>query len=336
MSVLLVQELGARSCFFCVRVRMRGRVGASRSFARRCIHYLLVQSAMLPSPLPSRIRIHRNSHVHAFVHLVTFVEDLKTKQNKTSTLCRHSRLRAKGSGCSVILLGENQYEITAKATISSKVPGARRCQTVPRAEMYALFLMVQAWGGTYSLDIVTHVSYTVYGMMGGNRRKHLRRKNGDLWRLIHQELDTKDRNPLLIKVKSHINGKQVYHRQTPYWQIGLNELADASANYFSDHQGECVTEINAAKASEALLGQVCRRIAVMESSLRGFAIDPPLVAADITNACEIEGERRRQQITAKASAEIHRQDPVLGHNRRCDAVARCHNRTRNAGNGKNA
>ena len=135
------------------------------------------------------------------------------------TLSRHSRIRAVGYGCSVVLFGESPDEIIAKVTMSSKVAGR---QTVPRAEIWALFCMLQVWDGAYSLEIVTDASYTVYGMMEGNRCNHLRGTNGDLWRLTYQELDTKDRNPFLIKVKSHIDGKQIYQHQTPYWQIGLN------------------------------------------------------------------------------------------------------------------
>lgn len=134
--------------------------------------------------------------------------------------------------------------------------------------------MFQIWDGAYRLEIVTDVSYNVYGMMEGNRLRRLKGKNLNLWRLIYQELDTKDRNLFLIKVKSHIHWTQLYHNQSTSWQIGLNELVDAATDCFSDHRAERATAIQNAMAHEALLGQVCRRIAVIQPSLREFSTDP--------------------------------------------------------------
>ena len=40
-------------------------------------------------------------------------------------------------------------------------------------------------------------------------------------------------------MKSHIDGIQAYCRETPTWQIMVNELADFAADVHSDHFGKC-------------------------------------------------------------------------------------------------
>ena len=47
---------------------------------------------------------------------------------------------------------------------------------------------------------------------------------------------------------------------------------------------------------KALLELACKRIAVIESTLRDYATDIPQVAADIIGNCDAVGEKRRQLI----------------------------------------
>ena len=37
----------------------------------------------------------------------------------------------------------------------------------------------------------------------------------------------------ITKANSHIDGAKPYHRQSPFWQIALNELADRAADVVS-------------------------------------------------------------------------------------------------------
>ena len=56
-----------------------------------------------------------------------------------------------------------------EAWLASKVPGR---QTVPRAEIWAVLMVLMVWDGAYDLTIVTYASYTVKGMDNLARREH--------------------------------------------------------------------------------------------------------------------------------------------------------------------
>ena len=88
--------------------------------------------------------------------------------------------------------------------MSSRVPGK---QTVPRAEAWAMYLVLQEWGGTYDLEIVTGASCTYSGMNLRNRHTHLKGPNRDIWALIHAEMDQEAGVGMLsvAKVKSDID-----------------------------------------------------------------------------------------------------------------------------------
>ena len=73
--------------------------------------------------------------------------------------------------------------------MASKVPGR---QTVPRAEIWAVLMVLMVWGGAYDLQIVTDASYTVQGMDALARRKNGRGPNRDIWQLRYAELDAKE------------------------------------------------------------------------------------------------------------------------------------------------
>ena len=89
------------------------------------------------------------------------------------------RLRTVGAGAGTQLLGdaENDSWIMEESYLFSRVPGK---QTVPRAEAWAMYLVLQVWDGTYDLAIVTDASYTYSGMDLHNRQKHLKGTNKDI------------------------------------------------------------------------------------------------------------------------------------------------------------
>ena len=73
--------------------------------------------------------------------------------------------------------------------------------------------------------MVYYACFVVYEGMGkSNRRKRLRGKYGDLWRLIYDELDSNALPPVMTKVKSHIDGVKAYRRQTHSWQMALDGI----------------------------------------------------------------------------------------------------------------
>ena len=78
------------------------------------------------------------------------------------------RLRAVGAGVGAQALGETEEGqwVVEEAYLSSRVPGK---QTVPRAEAWAMYLVLGIWAGTYDLEIVTDASYTYSGMDLRNR-----------------------------------------------------------------------------------------------------------------------------------------------------------------------
>ena len=72
---------------------------------------------------------------------------------------------------------EDDDWILEEAYLASKVPGR---QTVPRAEIWAVLLILRAWDGSYDLEVVTDATYTVCGMILQNRQKHSRGRNRDI------------------------------------------------------------------------------------------------------------------------------------------------------------
>ena len=89
----------------------------------------------------------------------------------------------------------------------------------------------------------------------------------------------------MVKVKPHINGKRAYCHNAPPSHVMVNELADFAADRLSYHFGDAKVDKAKCYASQALLGSVCKRIAAIEASLREYATDVSLVAADIITTC---------------------------------------------------
>ena len=207
-------------------------------------------------------------------------------------------------------------------------------QTVPRAEIRAVLMILRAWDGSHDLEVVTYATYTVCGMVHIRRRKHNRGPNRDIWKLLYEELDKKAGGVILTitKVKSHIDGAQAYCRETPAWHVLLNDLVDYAADRNSDHYGPCGKEKKRTGDATALLCRVGKIIAVLEASLRGHSTDLPLVATDVINSCEAEGERRRADIFAKADEKIIRSLRSLGTPLICTRTL-TPDRARNAGGG---
>lgn len=218
----------------------------------------------------------------------------------------HPRCRAVGAGCGTLILRGQEIDdewIQEEAWMVSKVPGR---QTVPRAEIWAVLMVLLVWDGAYDLAIITDASYTVKGMEGLARLKNSRGPNRDIWTLIYAQLDSKGGGGILsvVKVKSYIEGVQAYCRNTPLRHIMVNELADFAAERFSDHTGNGKADKAKYYASQALLGIVCKRIAAVEASNCEYATDAPQVAADIVATIEVLGEQRRWQIREARDRKI--------------------------------
>ena len=75
-----------------------------------------------------------------------------------------------GAGCSVIRFGICFGMVLEKATMSAKAPGR---QTIPRAEIWTLYCLLQVWGGSYHLGIVTDATYTMNGIGKGQPEERL-------------------------------------------------------------------------------------------------------------------------------------------------------------------
>ena len=165
------------------------------------------------------------------------------------------------------------------------------------------------------MEVVTDATYTVCDMIHINHRKNRSGPNRDIWRLLYDELDKKAGGGILTitQVKSHIDVAQAYCRETPAWQILFNDLAGYAADRFSDHFGQCGGDKKRIGEAEALLKRVCKRVTALEASLRGHSIDLPLVATDVINSCEAEGERRRADILAKVDELIKKISSGFGH-----------------------
>lgn len=226
------------------------------------------------------------------------------------------RSRSVGAGCgTAILRGHHEADdsVQEEAWMASKVPGR---QTVPRAEIWAVLMVLLVWYGTFDLTIITDASYTGQGMDDLARRKNSRGPNRDIWQLIYAELDAKAGGGLLTitKVKSHIDGVQAYCRDTPFGHIIVNEIADFAADRYCDHAGDGKADKAKFYSSKDLMERVCKRIAVIESTLREYATDLPQVAAGVISACDAAGETRRQQIKDRKDSRIERFTSKYGHN----------------------
>ena len=93
----------------------------------------------------------------------------------------------------------------------------------------------------------------------------------------------------ITKAKLHIDGVQAYCRDTPYRHILVNEIADFAAERNCDHAGNIKADQSKYYQNKHLLELVCKRIAVVESTLRDYATDIPQVVADIIGACDAAG-----------------------------------------------
>ena len=62
-----------------------------------------------------------------------------------------------------------------------------------------------------------------------------------------------------------------------------------------------------------MLRGVCKRIAALEASLREYATDVPLVAADIVMTCETLGERSRAELRELTDQRVNKFASKYGH-----------------------
>ena len=91
------------------------------------------------------------------------------------------------------------------------------------------------------------------------------------------------------------------------------ELAGFAAAVHRDHFDKCSRDKMKMRDVEASLLRVCKRIAALESSLRGHATDVPLMAADIAASCETLGERRREELRSATDQKVKMIVSKFGH-----------------------
>ena len=99
--------------------------------------------------------------------------------------------RSIGAGAGAVRFrdqGDAVDAIIEEAWLASEVPGR---QTVPRAESWAVLMVLMEWDGSHDLIIITDASYTVQGLGALARRKNGRGPNRDIRQLIYAELDSK-------------------------------------------------------------------------------------------------------------------------------------------------
>ena len=223
-------------------------------------------------------------------------------------------MRTVGAGVGTQLLSDHESDspVLEEAYLYSRVPGR---QTVPRSEAWALYLVLQVWDGSYDLTIVTDATYTISGTDMRKRHQHLKGVNGDIWRLILDEIDGKAAaHGLLdlVKLKSHSEAKHLLCRGTPLWQPGVNDLADAAADLFSDWEGS-VYQQSSFKHTEAKHKAVCLRIAALEAGIRKGTPDRPRTEEAITAAARTRGENQRMRASAVSASRTNKALNVHGH-----------------------
>ena len=76
--------------------------------------------------------------------------------------------------------------IEEETWLASKAPWR---QTVPRAEIWAVLMVLVVWDWAYDPTVITDASYTVRGMEDLARRKNTRGPNRDIWALVYAEMD---------------------------------------------------------------------------------------------------------------------------------------------------
>ena len=104
-------------------------------------------------------------------------------------------------------------------------PLVGQVQTVPRAELYAMLVVVQRVGSG-GVTIVTD-SKVNYDLFYGPRQSALDSSNGDFWSLMFAELDSKPLMLTMSWVKSHLDSPQIHTSHTFH-------DADFALNYFAD------------------------------------------------------------------------------------------------------
>ena len=78
--------------------------------------------------------------------------------------------------------------------------------------------MLQAWDGSYALEVITDATYTYTGMDFDHRERNLKGTNRDIWKILYAELDytllTAVGHIEITKIKSHSDGTHLYNRMT--------------------------------------------------------------------------------------------------------------------------
>ena len=93
---------------------------------------------------------------------------------------------------------------------------------------------------------------------------------------------------------------------------GVNDLADAATNQFSDHEG-CTYQQTNFRAVEAKHKAICLRLATLEAAIRKSTPERTRNEADIITAAREKGERHRMHSYNVTASSVNKALSARGH-----------------------
>jgi ribonuclease HI len=186
---------------------------------------------------------------------------------------KEPRTRIAGTGIAAYNPATGEF-----ALLFSRVPGR---QTVPRAELWALFKLLERMSHGVSYRVYIDAQYVLNGL--ANRGKHYSEgSNGDIWTRIYDILSERMSDDIeFIKIKSHLDtpSKYVLHQPSVEGHI-LNELADAAATAATKHFGRADMSIVKDQAQFKETYLVAKRIATIEAEIWRSVPNRPTAPSD--------------------------------------------------------
>ena len=174
-----------------------------------------------------------------------------------------SKEKVKGAaycGAGVVVIDPETDEV---AGIHSLVPGR---QTVPRAEVWALWHVMQRMNKDKDFKLIIDASYLVNAMTSGSKW-YSEGVNGDLWARIFDEQKKRSGSIELIKAKSHIKEDDWQRYDMTEEKLVMNEAADATANFATEKMARSSDAITADLENLNLAYLIAMRIAVIEADV---------------------------------------------------------------------
>ena len=94
---------------------------------------------------------------------------------------------------------------------------------------------------------------------------------------------------------------------------GVNDLADAPADQFSDYEGSPYQQANF-RAIETKHKAICLRLATLEAAIRKGTPERTRVEADVITAAREKGEQQRMQSSRITASRVNKARNAHGHN----------------------